>query len=315
MDSIDALVKPFRFLDLPRGVRERVYRELLIYSPRRKKEDDDTPYSSCHCKGPQNLGLLRVNRKVYNEAARIFWSENRHRFDSVDIFISVIHDLSPWLRGEIKDARIHADPCAAPRKELGFTWHKGKLVLNDVVRDWTDRQHTFDMYQFLGQCTSLEVLQIHDSVINRWAIHDHDTLRELAASAPRLKSLTITMFDWDDYFVAACLSRVRERWGLALRGHPIDLVGRWNENTCYVDQCCAMPCRHLDDSDLVIARKRDFYRKRSYILPVWKWKRFTREIVVTEFQTSISNSTKSTWVARRRRGYRTFQDEDGYTSD
>ncbi|KAJ8133069.1 hypothetical protein O1611_g556 [Lasiodiplodia mahajangana] len=298
VESAKAVVKPFRFLDLDVELRNKIYELLLVYCPLGGTKDDyDTPYSSCACGKPENLQLMLVNKQVREEAAAIFWSKNRLRFDTTRTFVRVIHDLDWKLRQKIKDVRIHPDPCAFIRRMSDCTSDGGKSR-DASWRYHTRREYALDMYQMLRACRSLERLQVHDA-------------------APQLKSLNITIFGQYDYFVAACLSKVGKPWKLLLRGHPIDLGKEGEGDTCYVGKRRAMLCGPVDDSCVSDAEDNEFYGKKSYI-----FKLPGKEVAVTVFTNKLTNPldvSLSTWVERRHRTYgshkRSEESQDGYFSD
>lgn len=108
------------FLECPRELRDIIYRYVLIepdkfsrrhsaFCPHRTDGCGDIerpPFALynakgnllCRCSKRQSLGLLVANRQIHDEAAPLFWSQNIHRFPSIDTFLK---DMTV-LRDELK---------------------------------------------------------------------------------------------------------------------------------------------------------------------------------------------------------------------
>lgn len=114
--------KPFRFLDLPREIRDEIIREAIV-------EKRSSVASHCRLHGyediefpPQQIelleidaggdfsdyvpGLLEVSRQVREEASAIFWKENHFsmRFDTRDANgIDPLKEMCAWAKNRSAD--------------------------------------------------------------------------------------------------------------------------------------------------------------------------------------------------------------------
>lgn len=124
----------FDFLDLPGEVRNLIYRATLTTDPPRLERehryscdwctwDPDEPQNrmvgrdgetlpGCdRCWARRGPALLLANRKIYGEAAHIFWAENQFSFRGVDSFIHLVGNaLRPEYRRMLTHVTIYRDP-------------------------------------------------------------------------------------------------------------------------------------------------------------------------------------------------------------
>lgn len=133
-DSVDQLVaKPFRFLDLPRELRDLICKELvqvkLTSNESRAKGHGDWKQRSMygdHRRGYPHLQILRLSRKVHAEARYVFLQEN--------LFIRFVTTMS---LAEIEQLFKGMQFCAQGEKSLNF-----KGVVADCSAINTDIQET-----------------------------------------------------------------------------------------------------------------------------------------------------------------------------
>lgn len=90
-----------RFLDLPRELRDKIYRLALVQHPPNIEFAAKTHYSETSNSVVREhhfqrfrkdvlpwLGLLRVSKQIKREAGSIFYGENEYRFTSVTTLLS-----------------------------------------------------------------------------------------------------------------------------------------------------------------------------------------------------------------------------------
>lgn len=140
----------FRFLDLPPGIRNLIYQELLVLpEPVVLVLDEDldlqTPYP---CRTVLWLALLRANRQIYHEARRILYSQNTFVVGQPVRRCAVLPCFLDCIGPENADHLRDLHMCV--------------LNLGDAIHQVEDEDEVrFADLKALRRCTNLQTVQDH----------------------------------------------------------------------------------------------------------------------------------------------------------
>lgn len=123
----------------------------------------------CLCARRRSLSILLVNKRFYNEAAPIFWSENYFAFEHPCLLIGFLSTTRPqvrsWLR-RISLLPIH-DGITYKDENLSPMWYSREIDL--AWQGWTDIKRC---WQLLRECEGLMELGLDVMFLKRldWAL-------------------------------------------------------------------------------------------------------------------------------------------------
>ncbi|CEL04213.1 hypothetical protein ASPCAL05344 [Aspergillus calidoustus] len=110
-------------------------------------------YLHCLCARRENLGVLLINRRIYDEAWPIFWAENTFAFESGRLIVDFLEEIP-----EEKRARIRSIALLSPKQQpMG-----------------TEEEELRDCWPLLRACTGLRELELDAGLLN-----SRDFVREL----------------------------------------------------------------------------------------------------------------------------------------
>ncbi|KAL2796270.1 hypothetical protein BJX66DRAFT_142823 [Aspergillus keveii] len=104
-----------------------------------------TEYLHCLCARRENLGVLLINRRIYDEAWPIFWAENTFAFENGRLLGDFLEEIP-----QEKRARIRSIALLSPEE-----------TLMDI-----EEEELRDCWSLLRACTGLRVLELDAGLLN-----------------------------------------------------------------------------------------------------------------------------------------------------
>ncbi|KAL2832300.1 hypothetical protein BJY01DRAFT_225978 [Aspergillus pseudoustus] len=101
---------------------------------------------ACLCARRQNLGVLLVNRRIYDEAWPVFWAENTFAFESGRVLVDFLEEL-----GDEKRARLRSIALLEPSED-GLDLEEEELS---------------ECWVLLKQCSGLRELELDSGLLDR----------------------------------------------------------------------------------------------------------------------------------------------------
>ncbi|PLB46572.1 hypothetical protein P170DRAFT_438314 [Aspergillus steynii IBT 23096] len=176
--GVPVLVSPFRSVWAPEQTNPFLCDNCYSEEVRAKREfHPPLKLLKCLCVRRENLHFLLVNRRFYDEAARVFWTENVFAFENPTLLWQLLCSVRPATRDWITRISLMAD---AERGELDSVETRG--VVNAMY--------------WLRQCKNLTHLELDEGFLSRlpWVLKVKNVLPKTRVRFIRYEDLSRAAF-------------------------------------------------------------------------------------------------------------------------